>query len=102
MLEEASTRKDLLVQLSSALDGLKAYHDIIPITRDVLLSAEEDLNLVEKRYALGSATILEVLDAQVSVVKARSDVITTLYDARIQEAQVDALLGVLDKLITNN
>lgn len=95
-LDEASTRKDLLVQLSAALDGLKAYHDIIPITRDVLSSAEEDLNLVEKRYALGSATILEVLDAQVSVVKARSDVITTVYDARIQEARVDALLGVLD------
>ncbi|NOZ74862.1 MAG: TolC family protein [FCB group bacterium] len=102
VLEEASTRKDLLVQLSAAMDGLKAYHDIIPITRDVLRSAEEDLNLVEKRYALGSATILEVLDAQVSVVKARSDVITTLYDARIQEARVDALLGVLDKSITNN
>ncbi len=94
---EQSTIKDLQVQLSTALDGLKSYHDIIPITRDVLQSAEEDLNLAEKRYALGSATILEVLDAQVSVVQARSDVITTLYDAKIQEAQVDALMGVLDK-----
>ncbi len=96
--EQETTRKDLQVQLMTAIDGLKTYHEIIPITQDVLTSAEEDLNLVEKRYSLGAATILEVLDAQVSVVKARSDVITTLYDARIQEARVEALMGVLDKI----
>lgn len=93
----ATQRHDQIVQLASLLDVLENYQEIIPITEDVLVSAEEDLRLVQERYTLGSATILEVLDAQVSVTQARSDVITTKYDALIQEANLKAVLGTLDR-----
>lgn len=93
----ATQRHDQIVQLASLLDVLENYQEIIPITEDVLVSAEEDLRLVQERYTLGSATILEVLDAQVSVTQVRSDVITTKYDALIQEANLKAVLGTLDR-----
>ncbi|HDY75620.1 MAG TPA: hypothetical protein ENH49_03770, partial [Candidatus Marinimicrobia bacterium] len=63
----------------------------------ILASAEEDLKLVQERYSLGSATILEVLDAQVSVSQARSSLVTIKYDAKTQEAQFRAILGTLDQ-----
>ena len=64
--------QDLSVQLQLSIDQLNNYQEIIPINETVLVSAEEDLKLAQVRYSQGSTTILEVLDAQVSVVRARS------------------------------
>ena len=88
--------QDLSVQLQGYLDQLNNYKEIIPINETVLVSAEEDLKLARVRYSQGSTTILEVLDAQVSVVSARSSLIRTKYDAYIQQANLKALLGTLD------
>lgn len=90
-------KNDLEVQLANLLETLENYQDIIPIDEDVLASAEEDMKLVQEMYSLGSLTILEVLDAQVSVTQARSSLVTTKYDARTQEAQLRAILGTLDQ-----
>ena len=54
------------------------------------------MKLAQKRYSLGSTTILEVLDAQVSVVSARSSLIRMKYDAFIEQANLKSLLGTLD------
>jgi len=94
--EYLGQRKDLMVTLNSILELLGNYSIIIPINEKVLTSAEEDLNLAQERYSLGAATILEVLDAQVSVIRAKSALITTKYDARIQQAGLKALMGLLD------
>ena len=62
----------------------------------VLESAEEDFKLSQVRYSQGSTTILEVLNAQVSVVQAKSSLVRSKYDAFIQQANLKALLGTLD------
>lgn len=90
-------KHDLQVELENILNTLQNYQELIPISEQVLTAAEEDLNLVQERYKLGSSTILEVLDAQVSVSQARSSLVSTKYDARSQEAQLRALLGTLDQ-----
>ena len=88
---------DLRVQAELIRETLTNYTEIIPINQDIVLSAEEDLKLVTKRYSLGSATILEVLDAQVSLMRSKSSLINIIHDARIQESSLNALLGVLDR-----
>ena len=88
--------QDLSVQLHGILDRLNNYQAVIPINETVLSSAEEDLKLAQQRYSLGSATILEVLDAQVSVVIARSSLIRSKHDSLIEQANLKALLGTLD------
>ena len=90
-------KHNLQVQLGNLINALENYQELIPISEQVLASAEEDLNLVQERYSLGSATILEVLDAQVSVSQARSSLVSTKYDSRTQEVQLSALLGTLDQ-----
>ena len=69
---------------------------MIPINEKVVASAEEDVKLVQERYSLGSASILEVLDAQVSLVTARSSLIRSKYDSMIEQANMKAILGTLD------
>ena len=87
---------DLRVQVELIRKSIMNYSEIIPINQDVVASAEEDLKLVQKRYSIGSATILEVLDAQVSLIRSNSTLINTIHDARMQEMSLKALLGILD------
>ena len=87
---------DLRVQAELIREILSNYTEIIPINQDIVFSAEEDLKLATKRYSLGSATILEVLDAQVSLMRSKSSLINIIHDARIQEASLNAILGILD------
>ena len=88
--------QDLSVQLEVILDQLNYYKEVIPINEKVVASAEEDVKLVQERYSLGSASILEVLDAQVSLVTARSSLIRSKYDSMIEQASLKAILGTLD------
>ena len=92
-----TVKNDAIVRLESLLGIVGDYFQIIPINEEILVSAEEDLNLVSERYRLGSASILELLDAQVSVTRARVDLVSSKYNSKIQEAYLKAQLGVLDK-----
>tara|TARA_A100001015_G_scaffold39317_1_gene43177 strand:- start:4677 stop:6023 length:1347 start_codon:yes stop_codon:yes gene_type:complete len=87
---------DLRVQAELIRETLNNYSEIIPLNQSVVASAEEDLKLARERYSLGSTTILEVLDAQVSLIRSNSNLINTVHDARIQEANLKGLLGTLD------
>lgn len=89
--------KDKQVELHSALNRLNNYEELIPIQEEVLLSAEEDLKLAQQKYELGSANILELLDAQLAVIQASSSLVGTKYDAAIQLASLDNLIGTLDR-----
>ncbi len=93
---------DAIVRLESLLGIVGDYFKIIPINQEILNSAEEDLKLVSERYRLGSASILELLDAQVSVTRARVDLVSSKYNARIQEAYLKAQLGILDQEFLEN
>ena len=87
---------DLKVQAELIRESLNNYAEIIPLNRAVIASAQEDLNLVRERYSLGSATIVNLLDAQVSEISSSSALINTIHDARMQHANLKALLGTLD------
>ena len=87
---------DLRVQAELIKELLNNYAEIIPLNESVVESSKEDLKLITKRYTLGSATILEVLDSQVSLTRSNSALINVIYDARIKESTLDALVGLLD------
>ncbi len=101
-LDQAETRlsggtKSAKVSLYALINTLNNYQEIIPIQEEVLISAEEDLKLAQQKYELGSASILELLDAQLALIQASSTLVRTKYDAAIQLANLDDLLGTLDK-----
>ncbi len=88
-------RKDLLVQLDNLLTSLDTYYRLIPINEEIITSAELDVELVEKKYHLGSSDILDVLNAQNSLIKAQSDLVQIKHNAKILEAQLEVILGKL-------
>ncbi len=61
-----------------------------------LSQVEEAVQLVNKRYASGVATITEQLGAQAQLDKARADVVSARYDLAVQRASLKLAIGQLD------
>ena len=91
-----SLTENLNVQALDLLEILNQYTDILPIQSQVVESAQEDLILVQERYSLGAATILEVLDAQVSLNLAKTTWVNIKYDFWISATSLKALTGELN------
>lgn len=58
-----------------------------------LASAEESVRLTQQKYNVGSATILELIDAQVQLQQARSDRVSALAGIRLAEATLNRVRG---------
>jgi outer membrane protein TolC len=56
-------------------------------------SAQEHLKLTAQKYNVGSATILELVDAQVQLETVQSDLVSALALMRVAEAEIDRVRG---------
>jgi outer membrane protein len=56
-------------------------------------ASEEDLRLQQQRYALGAATVLEVLTSQAALDVASDALINARFDQRVARARLEALIG---------
>lgn len=63
------------------------------VARGAAESATENLKLTQEKYNVGSATILELIDAQVQLQRAQSDGVSALAAIRVAEAQIDQVRG---------
>ncbi len=91
-----SLKENLNVRALDLLEILNQYSDILPIHSQVVESAQEDLILVQEKYSLGAATILEVLDAQVSLNLAKTTWVNMKFDFWISATSLKALTGELN------
>ena len=66
------------------------------LARSTVAAASENLNLVQQKYNVGSATILDLIDSQVQLQRAQSDLVSALADIRIAEAVVQRVRGQRD------
>jgi len=89
--------RNLRLEAEQALLSLQAWKEIIEINKDNLISAQEDLRLAQERYRVGAGTLLDIINAQVSVTRAKSTFVRAKYDSKISHAQLQATMGTLDK-----
>ena len=78
------------------VDGLKLVNDTLGHdTGDSLLvaAAQEDVNLAREKYNLGAATILEVLDAEVSLKQAQTNQVQALFDYNLAISRLEKAMG---------
>jgi outer membrane protein len=79
--------------LVTALGAFRTAGQRIDEQAASVASAEEDLRVQQERYAVGSATMLDVLASQTTLVQARQQLIRARYDQRVARAQLEALVG---------
>jgi outer membrane protein TolC len=65
----------------------------VDITQSSVLAANEDLRVVNERYRVGAATILDVLNSQEALAQADVDAISARFDYLKAKVQIETLIG---------
>jgi outer membrane protein TolC len=87
-------RRNLASEVRQAiLAHLEASESQVAAQRG-LESATESLKLTQEKYNVGSSTILELIDAQVQLQTAQSNVVRALAAIRVAEAQINRVRGM--------
>ena len=92
-MNAAQREREIALAIETAYLELVRLEKILRLGERTVKLAEEDLRLAEERYRVGKGRLLEVLDAQVSFIEARSNRVRTRYDLKIGEADLERLIG---------
>lgn len=83
----------IVVEVEQALQTALQARDQIRVARDGFNAAEEDLKLTQEKYNVGSATVIELIDSQLSLTAAAVDLINALADAHVAQMQLKRARG---------
>ncbi|MEX2467753.1 MAG: TolC family protein [Gemmatimonadota bacterium] len=83
----------LRTAVTSAADNLESAYRVLQAEERNLTLAEEQLLLQQRRYSLGAAALLELLDAQTTMTTADQAYLNALYDFHYSLIQLEAAVG---------
>jgi outer membrane protein len=89
----SDTRRAVESGLIEQIAALDAARTQIDITATSVAAATEDLRVVQERYRLGVATIVDVLTSQEALTQAQVDEVSARYAYLTAKAQIEALIG---------
>ncbi|MDH3214917.1 MAG: TolC family protein [Candidatus Krumholzibacteria bacterium] len=78
MLQQA--KLDAILEVKTIHLTIKEADERMRVSEETMKQAEENLRLAEERYRVGAGTILETIDAQVSLTEARSSLVRAKCD----------------------
>jgi outer membrane protein len=86
---ERAVRRDV----SSAYDTYETATAAVELARVGVTVAQQNYRMQELRYRSGATTILDLLDAQVSLAEAEAGLVQARYQTRLALARLEAILG---------
>jgi outer membrane protein len=92
---EEQTRSAVQLQVRQAYYNLTASLDRIASSASSVQEAEEGLRIVQKRYETGMTTFVDVLGAENSLIRARTNALQALYDNNIAQVELKLAVGTL-------
>lgn len=100
LLEREATAERVEQRVRSALHQVQASHASIELARDGARAARETLRLVTDAYSRGTASVVDVLDAQNAAVVAELDAANAVYDFLIDMMEVERAVGRFSVLMS--
>ena len=85
------------LEVHDAFLAFQTARERVGVAREAVAQAEESLRIVQDRYDAGLTTIVELLDSEMALTAARTNLSRTLYDATVSQARLDLSLGRLDR-----
>ena len=86
-------RLDVQVEVRKSVSTALQANEGLTVAIDQVESAREDLKLSQEKYNVGSGTILDLIDSQVALQRARSNYVNALTLVRIAEASLERVRG---------
>lgn len=90
---EAAVRQDVIFEVEEAWSNLRESDERIPAAELALRQAEENLEIANGRYASGVGSPIEVTDAAVLFVNAKTEYIQALTDYKTAAASLQRAMG---------
>jgi len=87
-------RNSVALEIKKAFLDMKKDLEKVTVATENVEAASEDMSLVREKYNLGAATILELLDAQVSLLTAQNDKIQSEFNYNLAVAKLENVMGV--------
>lgn len=75
--------------------NLKRSETAVEISNTQVVNAQLSLDVIEGRYKVGKAILLEVLDAQTSYAQALNNQVNAFYDYKVAKVRLEDAMGVL-------
>ncbi|MFH2035901.1 MAG: TolC family protein, partial [Candidatus Zixiibacteriota bacterium] len=88
------TENDVSLKIDQSYRDIKRYAEALKVAEENVMAAEEDMSIVREKYNLGAATILELLDAQVSLIQAQNNKINSEFDYNLAIANLEKAMGI--------
>lgn len=92
-LTRSETEDNIHLQAQTAVDELKRADQTVEAAQASVREAERVLQLMEQNYRYGTATTLDVQDAQTAVSMARMNLFQSLFDHTVARAQLRYVTG---------
>ncbi|HDR03898.1 MAG TPA: TolC family protein, partial [Candidatus Marinimicrobia bacterium] len=89
--EELQKYEETLLNLYS---NYQTAERLLKIQEKIFESASKDLELINQRYAIGSSTILDQMDAQITVLSSKTDLVKTKYSKMILMSRIRQITGI--------
>jgi outer membrane protein TolC len=86
-------RNKVALELRQAYLDMERSREALQLSDESVASAQEDVNLAREKYNLGAATILEVLDAEVSLKQAQTNQVQALFDYNLAISRLEKAMG---------
>jgi outer membrane protein len=83
----------LRTEVTRAYDNLEAAYEVVRLEERNRALAREQLQLQQRRYAMGAASLLELLDAQTTLSTAEQQYLNALYDFHWNLIRLEAAVG---------
>lgn len=88
-----NTRNSVALQVRQAFLDLQRSDEAKALASEALAAAQEDANLVKEKYNLGAATILDVLNSEVSLKQAQTSKVQALFDFNLAISRLEKAMG---------
>lgn len=87
------TQNRVALEIKQAFLDIEQSEEAKKLAEESVAAAQEDLNLVKEKYNLGAATILEVLDAEVSFKEAQTNRVQAIFDYSLAISRLEKAMG---------
>lgn len=96
-LTEEQTRLNLEKEVTSAYESFQTSLEVLELEKKYVESAELNFKRTSELYSLGQVTTTQFREAQLNLIRSRSNLATAKYEAKIKEIELLRLTGELVK-----
>ncbi len=89
----ADLRNRIVFDVKTAFTDIQQFRDQHSVAQENVTASEEDLKITQEKYNLGAATILDLLNAQVSLRQAQVDLIQADFDLNLAISRLENAMG---------